>query len=149
MKFIHILGAVIFVGNIIVTALWKFQADRTKNSQIIAHAQGLVTLTDWVFTLGGVVLVLIGGYGMAGISGIGLSGEGWLVWGQALFVVSAIIWIALLIPLQIAQHKAAQKFMDDLNIPDIYWKRNRLWYIFGILATILPLVTLFFMVVRP
>lgn len=149
MRFIHVFGAIIFLGNIIITALWKISADRTNNPQIIAFAQFLVTKTDWLFTFGGVVLLVIGGYGMAGIKGIDLSGETWLVWGQGLFVVSAIIWIALLIPLQIAQHKSAQKFKDGSDIPQAYWKRNRLWYIFGIIATIIPLITLYLMIIKP
>ena len=51
-KLVHIFGIILFLGNIIVTALWKVQADRTRDPRIIAFAQRLVTLTDWVFTFG-------------------------------------------------------------------------------------------------
>lgn len=57
-KVIHILGAVLFLGNIIVTGWWKVMADRTKNPQIIAFAQRQVTVTDWVFTTGAAVFVV-------------------------------------------------------------------------------------------
>ncbi|WP_420841213.1 hypothetical protein [Ferrovum myxofaciens] len=48
-----------------MTGWWKFMADRTGNHRIIAFAQRQVTLTDFVFTAGGVVLVAIGGIGNA------------------------------------------------------------------------------------
>ncbi|MFZ0571871.1 MAG: DUF2269 family protein, partial [Rhodomicrobium sp.] len=102
-KIVHMLGIVLFLGNIIVTGVWKVAADRTKNPEVIAFAQRLVTLTDWVFTVGGVILILIGGNGMAFVAGYGLTSTSWLVWGQALFAASGAIWLAILIPVQIWQ----------------------------------------------
>lgn len=45
-KSLHLLGVILFVGNIIVTGWWKVMADRTGNPAIIAFAQRQVTLTD-------------------------------------------------------------------------------------------------------
>jgi uncharacterized membrane protein len=59
-KILHILGVVLFLGNIIVTGVWKVMADRTGEPRTVAYAQQLVTLTDWIFTAGGVVLIIIG-----------------------------------------------------------------------------------------
>ena len=81
-KVVHLFGVVLFLGNIIVTAVWKVMADQTGDSQIIAYAQRLVTLTDWIFTAGGVVLILVGAYGMAAVAGLDLRGTTWLVWGK-------------------------------------------------------------------
>src|SRR5580704_15730484 len=99
LKTIHLVGVVIFLGNIIVTAWWKVMADRTRDPKIIAFAQRQVTLTDWVFTFGGVTLVAIGGYGNAALHGIPLT-LAWLAWGNALFILSGVIWVAILIPVQ-------------------------------------------------
>jgi uncharacterized membrane protein len=63
-KVVHIFGVVLFLGNIIVTGVWKVLADRTGEPRTVAYAQRLVTVTDWVCTLGGVVLILVGAYGM-------------------------------------------------------------------------------------
>jgi uncharacterized membrane protein len=38
-KTLHIIGVVILVGNVTITAFWKVFADRTGNAQLIAHAQ--------------------------------------------------------------------------------------------------------------
>ena len=59
-----------------------------------------MTLTDWIFTAGGVALILIGAYGMAAVGHLDLRGTTWLVWGQAMFVASGVIWIIILIPTQ-------------------------------------------------
>jgi uncharacterized membrane protein len=45
----------------------------------IAYAQRLVTLTDWIFTAGGVALILVGAYGMAAVAGLDLRGTTWLL----------------------------------------------------------------------
>ncbi len=64
LKFLHLFGVVLFVGNIITAALWKTRADRSGDLATIAYAQRTVALADWVFTLPGILLVVIGGYGM-------------------------------------------------------------------------------------
>jgi uncharacterized membrane protein len=35
-KMLHIFGAIIFAGNIVVTALWKAMADLTRDPKIVA-----------------------------------------------------------------------------------------------------------------
>ncbi len=57
-KLIHVAGGIILLGNIIVTAVWKTLADVTKEPKIVAYAQRLMTITDFAFTLVGVLLVL-------------------------------------------------------------------------------------------
>jgi uncharacterized membrane protein len=148
-KVIHLLGVVIFLGNIIVTGVWKLLADRTGEPRIIAYAQRLVTLTDWSFTAGGVALILIGAYGMAAVGHIDLRGATWLIWGQAMFIASGVIWIVLLIPTEIAQARQARTFAKGGTIPESYWRRSRRWAIWGTIATALPLANLYFMVFKP
>ena len=40
---------------------------------------------DWIFTAGGVVLIIIGAYGMVLTAGLDPLGQAWLIWGQGLF----------------------------------------------------------------
>jgi len=148
LKSIHLLGVTIFLGNIIVTAVWKMLADKTKNPAIVAYAQRLVTITDFAFTAIGVLLILISGRMMA--SKIGeISDILWLSWGWWLFIASGIIWVFILIPVQIKQAKLAKDFSTKKEIPEIYWTLSKYWIIFGVIATILPLANLYFMVFKP
>src|SRR5262249_53877534 len=138
-KLVHLLGVILFLGNIIVTGVWKVLADRTGEPQIVAYAQRLVTITDWVFTAGGILLILVGAYGMAFIAGIDLRGQTWLVWGQALFGISGVIWVLILIPTQIAQARQARTFASGGPIPEGYWRHGQRWAIWGTIATVIPL----------
>jgi uncharacterized membrane protein len=149
LKSLHILGAVIFLGNIIVTGWWKVMADRTRNPAIIAFAQRQVTLTDYIFTSGGAALILATGLGNAMLHNMALLDTRWLSWGFWLFVISGIIWAVILIPLQIMQAKIARRFAGDGEIPQKYWTLGRLWVFFGTLATIIPLANLYWMVFKP
>lgn len=153
LKIIHLLGVILFTGNIIVTGWWKTLADRTGDYRIIAFAQRQVTLTDWIFTFGGVVLVLTGSLGMVALMNVDVMAEihetRWLNWGYHLFLLSGVIWILILVPLQYLQAKMAHKFAVSGEIPANYWLYGKLWLYFGILATVIPLVNLFWMVVKP
>jgi uncharacterized membrane protein len=147
-KVIHLLGVVFFLGNIIVTGVWKVLADRTGEPRVIGFAQHLVTLTDWIFTAGGVLLILVGAYGMAFTAGLDLR-QSWLVWGQALFAASGLIWILVLIPTQIVQARQARAFLSGGTVPESYWRHGRRWYVWGTIATLIPLANLYVMVFKP
>ena len=149
LKSLHILGAVIFLGNIIVTGWWKVMADRTRNPLIIAFAQRQVTLTDYVFTTGGVALVLATGIGNATLHDMDYLSIRWLAWGYWLFIISGAIWAAILIPLQIKLARMARQFQKDGVIPENYWTLERIWLVFGILATVIPLANIYWMVLKP
>ena len=146
---LHVLGVVIFLGNIIVTAVWKVLADRTRNPAIVAYAQRLVTITDIAFTATGVVLIIVSGQVLADDFGGVFSGPSWLTLGWSLFIASGVIWVAILIPIQVKQARLAKHFGDEGTIPERYWRLAMLWYVFGGIATLLPLVNIYLMVFKP
>jgi uncharacterized membrane protein len=145
---LHVLGVVIFLGNIIVTAVWKLLADRTRDPPVVAYAQQLVTVTDVAFTATGAALIAISGPVLADDLG-GVGGPAWITWGLALFIASGVIWVAVLIPVQVLQARAARRFATGGAIPEHYWRLARVWYVFGSVAILLPLANLYFMVFKP
>ena len=147
LKTLHLVGVVMFVGNIVVTGWWKAMADRTRDTRIVAFAQRQVTLTDWVFTLGGVVLVAVGGLGNATLHGLPMRAH-WLQWGLALFALSGAVWAVILIPLQTKLARMARAFATTDTIPPEYWRLERWWAVFGIVATFLPLAVIPLMVYK-
>ena len=149
LKLLHVLGAILFVGNIVVTALWKTMADRTRRPEVIAFAQRLVTTTDFVFTGFGAGLVLGTGLMMARVFGERFWTLPWIAWGMGLFIASGMLWITVLVPIQIKQAHLAAQFAGGTPIPDAYWRLGRLWMTFGSVATVLPVLNLYFMVFRP
>lgn len=148
LKVIHIFGVVIFLGNIIVTGWWKNMADRTKNHLIIAYAQRQVTLTDYLFTGGGVLILLVAGMLNVYLHELSYATK-WLWHGMTIFLVSGVIWGAVLIPVQAKQAKMARAFEVSGVIPERYWTLCMVWNVFGFLATAIPLVNLYYMVFKP
>ena len=144
---LHILGVVIFLGNIIVTAVWKVLADRTRNPAVVGYAQRLVTITDTAFTATGATLITVSGLMLADRFG-GVGGPGWLTLGFALFISSGVIWVTTLIPIQVLQSRLARSFAGDGVIPERYWRLATLWYVLGGIAIVLPLVNIYLMVVK-
>ncbi|HVI51555.1 MAG TPA: DUF2269 family protein [Candidatus Sulfotelmatobacter sp.] len=147
LKSLHLLGVVLFIGNIVVTGWWKVMADRTRNPAVVAFAQRQVTLTDWVFTLGGSMLVGIAGLVNALVHDIPLNTP-WLLWGGGLFLSSALIWGLFLIPLQIRLGAMARAFAGTDTIPEEYWPLSRNWLLWGTAATLLPVAVIPVMVFK-
>ena len=110
-KFIHITGVVMLMGNITVTAIWKYFADRTQQPEVLAFAQKLVTYTDWSMTVWGVALLMGGGYFMVFFANWSLT-QHWLLWSQASFVAAGLIWLLVLVPIQIRQARLAATFSE-------------------------------------
>ena len=148
-KFLHILGLVLMVGNVTVTAFWKVFADRTCNTRIIGFAQWLVTVTDFTFTLTGGFLMVLGGYGAAMTAQMPLFSTSWLLYGQLMLAVSGAIWVGILIPIQIRQAGAAQDFAIIGDVPDSYKKDSRTWLIWGLISTVPLTLGMYFMVAKP
>lgn len=149
LKTVHIVGAILFLGNIIITGWWKFMANRTKKPEVIAFAQRQVTLTDFVFTAGGATLLFAAGIANIILYDIDIMATPWILWGLALFSLSGIIWLTILIPIQIKQAHEAKRFTTKTIISQEYWNRETQWYIYGIIATLLPLASVLLMVVKP
>ena len=148
-KTIHIIGVVVLLGNVTITAYWKVLADRTRDAKVIAHAQHGVTVADWIFTLAGIVLILVGGYGAAAVAGVPTTGPAWLVIGQLLFAVSGLVWLGILIPIQIRQARIARSLTPDSGLPAQYRRDSRSWLIWGIVATVPLVAAIYVMVAKP
>ncbi len=148
LKSLHILGVILFLGNVIVTGFWKAFADRSKDWHIIAFSQRLVTYTDLIFTTIGVCLIAVTGILMAKYYA-DYQHIKWLQWGISLFIASGLIWLIILIPLQFKLSSIANKLSDSQTIPLEYWKYEKYWMVFGVIATILPLMNLYWMVFKP
>lgn len=145
---LHVLGVVIFIGNLVVTAVWKTFADRTREPHVVAYAQRLVTVTDVAFTATGAILITISGFALADDWG-GVTGPTWLTVSFGLFALSALIWLTILIPVQLQQARLARVFGSGGEIPERYWQLALRWYVFGALATLLPLTNIFLMALKP
>lgn len=147
-KFLHVTGVVMLMGNITVTAIWKFFADRDGRAEVLGFAQKLVTYTDWAMTVWGVILTMAGGYWMAFAGGLDLLGTGWLLWSQLLFVSAGLIWLLAIVPIQMKQARAARAF-GETGVTEAYRRLSRRWLGWGLVSTVPLVVATWLMVVKP
>jgi uncharacterized membrane protein len=145
-KFLHITGVAMLMGNITVTAIWKFFADADGRPQVLAFAQKLVTYTDWSMTVWGVILIMGGGYYMVIAAGFPLH-QPWLLWSQILFVLAGLIWLFLIVPIQIKQARLAKSFGDDVG--EAYRALSRRWLTWGLISTVPLVAATWLMVAKP
>ncbi len=145
-KTLHITGAVIFLGNIIVTGAWMLLAERSRDAAVLHFAAETVNWADVFFTAPGVFLLVSNGFIMA--KNWGGLGTSWIVAALSLFSLSGIVWIGFLIPCQermIRYSSPAESGGRD----ELLFRTLHRWYFWGIIATILPLTSLGLMVLKP
>src|SRR5690625_4005349 len=98
--FLHILGAIIFIGNIITAAFWKMKADKTRDQVIIHSTVKNILFADKIFTNQSIIL-LIGTGIIIGIRGpYSMTEWHWLTLSLLLFIIMGFLFIAILISIQ-------------------------------------------------
>lgn len=145
--FMHILGAVFFMGNIMVTAVWASVARRSRNTEAIRICSRGIMVTDAIFTLPGAILILLNG-GIIG-SPYFRSHAMWLYISVMLFLGWGVVWGGLLIPLQRRLYALMKATPGGASLPadaDVLLGR---WFRWGGIAAVLALITLVLMVLKP
>lgn len=143
---LHVLGVLLMVGNIITAAFWKSRADRTGNPQIMHNAAKNVMVADYIFTIPGLVLIVLSGGMMTGGLGYSLTGLNWLTLSLGLFAVSGLIWLFILIPMQSKMIRLSADGIEKGNVSAAYRRASRNWTVYGTIATLLPLGILYLMI---
>jgi uncharacterized membrane protein len=142
LKIVHVLCACLFLGNVIVSGIWAAMAERTRNHAIIQFSNRMVLITDLLFTATGAIGVVFTGHLMAGRYG-GDTAHPWITWSYALFGLSGLIWMLVLLPIQLKQRRLLQR---TTQITSEYLQLSKVWQISGAVATVLPLPILYLMV---
>jgi uncharacterized membrane protein len=150
LKVLHVAAVVIFLGNLVTGILWKIHADQTKDPVIIRHTvAGLIRADRW-FTIPGVVLILIGGFGGAAVGGLPLLGTPWILWGILLFTVSGVAYMARVVPLQRKMLQVARSGVESGTFDwDRYRALSRGWNVWGTIALVTPMLAMIVMIAKP
>ncbi|MFN2397852.1 MAG: DUF2269 family protein [Gemmatimonadaceae bacterium] len=149
-KLIHVVAVVMFLGNITTGILWKAHGDLTGDPRIIAHTmQGIMKSDRW-FTIPGVVVIIVAGFGAAGIGHLPLLGTGWILWSIVLFIISGLAFMFRIAPLQRRLFALAQsaKNASDFDA-ERYRSLSRQWGFWGMVALLTPAAALVLMIMKP
>jgi uncharacterized membrane protein len=146
-RFLHLLGAVLFVGNIVVSAVWLALARRSGEPEACRLGVRGVVLTDALFTLPGVILLFVNG-GILGTPWL-KAGAAWIIISVLLFVITGVVWGAVLVPIQRRLARLVDGMPPHGPLPAECEALFAKWFRWGGVATLLPLVTLVLMVFKP
>ena len=148
LKLLHVLSVVIFLGNIITGLFWHAHARRSRDARIVAHAMAGIIRSDRVFTIPGVLAIIVTGVITAMLGGYSLLRTPWIAGGIALFAISGIAFMAKVAPLQRQLHTLADSGGSALNWKE-YDALTAKWELWGAVALIMPLAALVLMVLKP
>ena len=147
LKLVHVVAVVMFVGNIATGVFWKRNADRTRDARIIANAMEGILRSDRLFTIPGVVLIILAGVATAMSGGYPILRTGWIFWSLVLFAVSGWAFMAQVGPLQRKLLAVAREGAPG------WWERyeelSRRWDFWGAIALVTPLLAVALMVLKP
>ncbi|MEZ5990454.1 MAG: DUF2269 family protein [Planctomycetota bacterium] len=148
---VHVLAAVLFLGNITVSAVWKRAADRSPDAAVRAFGCRLALRTDLLFSLPtSVVLILTGilrGQEAWG-AGAGFLKHPWVHIGLGVLILVIALWHFVLLPIQRKQLAMAEEAVAGGTLSDRYDRLGRTWNLVGALCVLLVLAVLFMMVTK-
>jgi uncharacterized membrane protein len=146
-KLLHILGAILLVGNIVITGVWMFMAERTNNPDVMRFAARMVNWADVFFTVPGIFLLITNGDILSEQWG-GVFHVSWIVVSLVLFAISGIVWIGLLLRYQNRLITLLGPMQGEKGTPELFKVLHK-WYFWGSIATVLPLISLVLMFLKP
>lgn len=143
--FIHTISAILFIGNIMTAAFWKMKAEFTKDETHVHKTVKNIMLADYIFTIPSTIGLLGSGFLLAFQSNYSLQEINWLTVSIGLFILTGVIWLSLLLPLQRKMMKYSGTPFNDKK----YWKISRTWNVIGTISVLLPVIILYLMIAKP
>ena len=145
----HVLASIIFIGNNITGAFWKVRADKTVNFDIISNSAKALLRADYQFTLPIIIVLFVTGVWMGGLSGWERFQEIWLGSSFVLLVITVLIWVVVLSPRLRTLVRIETDCAETGKLSEGYTAVSRTWSIWGGVVTLLPIVILILMVLKP
>ena len=141
-KSLHLVGAVLLLGNVTVTGVWSYYlyrhwCDGTVPFRPIARA---ILWTDLAFTAGGGAALTVSGVWMILRMDYPVLATPWLLKGIVALSLSTLSWLAVLLPDQVRLERS-----DD---PAVIRRLFRRWSVVGWASTALLFYALWVMVTK-
>ncbi|MDE2293705.1 MAG: DUF2269 family protein, partial [Elusimicrobia bacterium] len=135
-KWLHILGAILLLGNVIVSGFWVVRAYWAKDEPALRFAAKSVHWADAFFTAPGAFLILSNGLLLSQSWG-GYWRTPWITISFAMFGFTGFLWVVKLIPIQ---ERLVGWAEDPAPLPEAFYADVKRWNVYGTICTLLPLV---------
>lgn len=100
LRWLHVTGAVLLIGNVVVTGFWAAFLYRARSVVPFRPVARAILWADVVFTLGGGALLTISGILLVRERGYPILETPWLVRGIGALAISTLLWLVFLLPEQ-------------------------------------------------
>lgn len=148
-KFLHVGSVILFLGNITTGMFWGAHANRSRDFRLIASTFDGIIRSDRVFTMPGVIVIVVSGVVAAITGGLPILGTGWILWGIVLFVVAGLVFGRVVAPLQRDIVRIAGRGDPDEQDWRTYDALYARWARWGLLAVLAPAAAVLIMVMKP
>lgn len=149
-KLLHVTAVIAFLGNIITGLFWHAHAARTRDPKLLAHTMDGIIRSDRLFTVPGVIGIIITGVAAAVYGNYPILRTGWILWTLILFAVSGLIFMMRVAPLQRQLRALAEANAQSGTFE--YARYHALavrWEVWGAAALLTPVTGLVLMVLKP
>ena len=149
-KLLHIVAVIAFVGNITTGIFWHTHAARTRDPKLLAYTMGGIIRSDRWFTIPGVIGIIVTGIAAAIYGNFPIVGTGWILWTLILFIVSGLIFMIRVAPLQRQLRALAEEAAQSGTFDYARYRALAIrWEVWGSAALLTPLAGLALMVLKP
>ncbi|TMQ67588.1 MAG: DUF2269 family protein [Candidatus Eisenbacteria bacterium] len=150
LKLVHVASAIAFLGNITTGLFWHAHAARTKDARHLAHTMDGIIRSDRLFTIPGVIGIVVAGFAAAIVGHLPILRTGWILWTLVLFTISGLAFMMRVAPLQRQLRALALEGSQSGTFEYPRYQRvARRWELWGSVALVTPLVGLVLMVLKP
>lgn len=148
-KLIHIASVNLFLGNITTGLFWAAHARRSRDFTQIAAALDGIIKSDRLFTIPGVIGILVSGIAAAMQARLPVLGTGWILWPAILFLISGLVFGVRVAPLQRKLFVLARDAGASADRQPEFDRAFRSWELWGLVALALPVGAMVIMVLKP
>jgi uncharacterized membrane protein len=149
-KLLHITAVIVFVGNITTGIFWHAHAARTRDPKLLAYTMGAIIRSDRLFTIPGVIDIIVTGIAAAIYGNFPILRTGWILWTLILFIVSGLIFMIRVAPLQRQLRALAEAAAQSGTFDYARYRALAVrWEVWGAAALLTPLAGLALMVLKP
>lgn len=144
-KALHIVGAILFLGNVAAGALYGAVAVASRDPAKVRFTLSVINWSDATFTGPGVLLLMSNGLAMAGALG-GVAANRFTLWGLAGLWLVVAVWLLSVVP---DQHRILGRADEAASPTPAFRAAVVRWNVVGSLAGALGFLVLFWMVLKP
>jgi uncharacterized membrane protein len=149
LKLLHVAAVIAFLGNITTGLFWHAHAARTREPRLLAHAVDGIIRSDRLFTIPGVVVIILSGVAAAINGGLPILRTPWILWSLVLFGVSGVVFVWRVAPLQVQLRALARAGVEGEFDWSRYQRLAHAWELWGAIALLTPIAALVLMVLKP